>query len=280
MAAITGGARGIGLAVARALVARGARVAVGDLDGELAGLAAQRIGALGLTLDVRDEQSFEAFLATVRESLGPVDVLVNSAGLAAIGGFIGSSPEEQSAMFGVNSGGVARGMRLVLPSMVSRGSGRVVNIASASGRISAPNAAVYSASKHAVVALTEAVQFELLGTGVRLTAVMPSLVSTEMAAGLTIRGIQRVTADRVAASVVRILRREHPPLTVMIPGWLRGIAAIDTVSPLWMRSLARRFVSVRADRSSEESAFYRERMRRQAHESAPPPLSRRPGATE
>jgi NADP-dependent 3-hydroxy acid dehydrogenase YdfG len=278
--AVTGGARGIGLAVARALVAQGSRVAIGDLDGEVAALAAQRIGALGLTLDVRDESSFEAFLATVRDALGPIDTLVNSAGLAAIGGFTGSSAEEESAMFAVNSGGVTRGMRLVLPSMVNRGSGRIVNIASASGRIAAPHAAVYSATKHAVVALTEAVQFELLGTGVRLTAVMPSVVGTEMSAGLTTHGIRKVSADRVADSVVRVLRREHPPLTVMIPGWLRGVAAIDSVSPLWVRSLARRFVSVRADATSSQIAFYRERMRRQAHATAPPRISGRPGPTD
>lgn len=280
VAAVTGGARGIGLAVARALVARGARVAIGDLDGELAGLAAERIGAVGLTLDVRDESSFEAFLAAVGEALGPIDILVNCAGLAAIGGFVGSSAEEQAAMFAVNSGGVARGMRLALPSMVSRRSGRIVNLASASGRITAPNAAVYSATKQAVVALTEAVQFELLGTGVRLTAVMPSLVETEMSAGLTTHGIRKVTADRVAATVVRVLRRERPPLTVMIPRWLRGVAVVDAVSPLWVRSLARRVVSVRADGSSDRTASYRERLRRQAHEPAPPRLSRRSGATE
>jgi hypothetical protein len=84
----------------------------------------------------------------------------------------------------------------------------------------------------------------------------------------------------VADSVVRVLRREHPPLTVMIPGWLRGVAAIDSVSPLWVRSLARRFVSVRADATSSQIAFYRERMRRQAHASAPPRISGRPGPTE
>src|SRR5262245_54161715 len=153
--AVTGGARGIGLAIATALNRAGARVAIGDLDADLARQQARALDAVGYPLDVRDEDSFATFLSGVAADLGPVDVLVNNAGVVVAGAFLATSAEEHQLQLEVNVGGVERGMRLVLPSMVERGRGHVVNMASAAGLIPAPAAGVSSASTHAAVGRPE-----------------------------------------------------------------------------------------------------------------------------
>ena len=240
LVAVTGGARGIGLAIATALSRGGARVFVGDLDGDLAERRANAFGGVGLALDVRDEVSYAGFL----DRVGPVDVLVNNAGVTVAGNFLDTTAAEHALQFDVNLRGVERGMRLVLPGMVDRHKGHVVNIASAAGVIPAPASAVYSASKHAVVALSDAVRSELRGTGVTLTVVMPTAVRTEMATGLVLRGLPQVSADAVARAVVRAVGRRRPPAKVMVPRWLRPVAMVDAVSPQWLRDLARRIAAV------------------------------------
>ena len=143
----------------------------------------EAIGAVGLGLDVRDDESYEAFLGEVGSRLGPLSVLVNNAGVAIAGSFLATSPGEHELQIDVNLGGVERGLRLALPALLERGSGHVVNIASAAGRIPSPGAAVYAATKHGVVALTDAVRSEVRGSGVHLTSILPTAVHTEMAAG-------------------------------------------------------------------------------------------------
>jgi len=260
---VTGGARGIGLAVASAAARAGARVAIGDLDADLAGQQARDLGGLGLPLDVRDEASFAAFLKRVEADLGPIDALVNNAGVAVAGDFLATSAGEHRLQLEVNLGGVERGMRLALPAMVERGAGRVVNIASAAGRIPAPAAGVYSATKHAVVGLTEAVRFEIRDTGVHLTAVLPTFVRTEMAAGLALRLLPKVDPERVANAVLRVLQRRRPPASVMVPRWLRVVAVVDSVSPRWARDLARRFTPVNGGVDRAARASYDARLSRQ-----------------
>jgi hypothetical protein len=255
--AVTGGARGIGLATGRAFAEAGARVALGDFDGELAASCAAAVGGEGFPLDVRHDGSWISFLAQVRASLGPVDLIVNSAGVAIPGEFVGSSMRENQLQMDVNFGGVLQGMRRALPAMLGRGSGHIVNIASAAGRISAPRAAVYIASKQAVVGLSEAVRWELRGTGVHVTAVLPTVVATEMAAGLRTRGLPIVSAEGVAAAVRRVAASRRPPSVVMVPRWLRAVGIIDAASPQWLRDLARRIVLFEdGGRNQERSAYY------------------------
>jgi NAD(P)-dependent dehydrogenase (short-subunit alcohol dehydrogenase family) len=166
--AITGGARGIGRATAHELLRRGHRVVVGDLDPAAAGpgLEAHR-------LDVTDEASFAAFL----DAAAPVDVLVNNAGIAVVVPFAQQTAEQQRREVAVNLGGVLTGTRLAL----ARGVGQVVNVASSAGRFATPGIATYSATKHAVVGLTEAVRSE--PPGVAFSVVLPGPVETEMIAG-------------------------------------------------------------------------------------------------
>jgi NADP-dependent 3-hydroxy acid dehydrogenase YdfG len=206
--AVTGGARGIGLATGRALRERGARVHIGDLDGDLARREARACDlAGGHALDVTDRTDFAAFLAAVEDADGPLEALVNNAGVMPWVAFLDQEEESIEQTLAVNLDGVLIGMRLALPGMVGRGRGHVVNVASGAGRTPIPGAAVYSATKAAVIALTEAVRRELRDTGVALTSVLPTMVATELASGAPEgRGIRAIQPEQVAATIVSALQ--------------------------------------------------------------------------
>jgi NAD(P)-dependent dehydrogenase (short-subunit alcohol dehydrogenase family) len=184
--AVTGGARGIGLATATELASRGAVVVVGDLDETLAVEAAIRVGdgATGLAVDVSDHDSFASFIAAANAD-APVDVLVNNAGIMPIGPFLEQSPETLRRTMEVNVLGCLNGMSLALPAMVQRGSGHIVNVASTAGKTPVPGGVAYCGSKSAVVAITETARVEFAGTGVDFTCVMPHFTNTELIAGTT-----------------------------------------------------------------------------------------------
>ncbi len=228
--AITGGARGLGLATARAFQAAGATVTIGDLDPDAA-----PADLPALPLDVRSAEAFAAFLAAA----GPVDVLVNNAGVATTTSFLATPPALRELQLDVNLRGVINGMAMALPEMVARGHGHVVNVASLAGRIPTPNAAIYTATKHAVVGLTEAVRTEVRGTGVRLTAVLPTFVRTEMTNGLNLRGIPVTTAEAVAGAVVRAVRRGGPAV-VVVPRWLGAVPRLSAWTPQFVKDLLTR----------------------------------------
>jgi len=181
--AITGAARGIGLATAAALSDAGARVVLGDLDGDLVEREAARLRASALPLDVTDEDSFAAFIAAAESETGRLDVLVNNAGIMPTGRFLAQPPALAELMFAVNVHGVMRGVRLALPAMLARGSGQIVNVASVAGRQVAAGMASYCATKHAVVGFTRALRREHHASGVRFTLVMPSFTRTRMTEG-------------------------------------------------------------------------------------------------
>jgi NAD(P)-dependent dehydrogenase (short-subunit alcohol dehydrogenase family) len=235
LVAVTGGARGIGLAIARAFASRGDRVVVGDLDVAAAAEAAADLGGVPVRVDVRDPVSFAAFLDAAGDAAGPIDVLVNNAGVAPHGRFLDLDPAALDCVLEVNLRGVVHGMRLALPPMIARGSGHVVNIASLSSRIPLPGAAVYAATKHAVLGLTESVRVEIRGSGVRLTTVMPTFVSTEIISGLPLRGpVPTIPPERVAAAVVKAVDRGGPPV-LTVPRWLGFLPWLANTVPHRMR---------------------------------------------
>lgn len=184
--AITGGARGIGLATATAFAAAGARVAIGDLDVELAKEAAEGITGevLALPLDVTSPQSFSAFLDDVEATLGPLDVLVNNAGVMLTGEFLAESPAMEDRMIDVNLRGVILGCKLAAGRLRTRGSGTIINVASMAGVAGFPGVATYCATKFGVVGLTAALREELQPKGISVSAILPGVVHTELSAGV------------------------------------------------------------------------------------------------
>src|SRR5215218_4842529 len=216
--AITGAARGIGRATAGALAREGATVAIGDLDVELARRTAEEIGAgaAAFELDVTDRDSFERFVEDVETQLGPVDVLVNNAGIMPLGPFLAEDDATARRQVEVNVHGVLLGMKIVLPRLVARGRGHVVNIASAAGKAPYPGGATYCGTKHFVVGMSETVRGELRGSGVEMSVVMPVLVDTELATGVrTAWGVPRLAPEDVAEAIVQTLRR--PRFDVFVP---------------------------------------------------------------
>jgi NADP-dependent 3-hydroxy acid dehydrogenase YdfG len=216
--AVTGGARGIGRATADALAAAGARVAIGDVDGPAAAEAADRIGygVQAMPVDVGDEASFEGFLDAVESRIGPLDVLVNNAGIMLLGPFVAESQDAARQMVDINLHGVLIGSRLALRRMLPRRAGHLVNIASQAGKVGTAGGATYSATKHAVVGLSETIRQEVRGSGIRVSVVLPSAVNTELAAGLArTRGLPVIEPEEVAAAVLGALAR--PRFEVYVP---------------------------------------------------------------
>ncbi len=210
-AAITGAARGIGRATAQALLAQGMKVAIGDVDIDAARETAEELGpsAVALALDVTDRDSFAAFLDETERQLGPLDVLVNNAGIMQIGRFLDEDDLTAQRMIDINLHGVILGMKLALARMIPRDRGHVVNIASQAGKFGAPGGATYSATKHAVVGLTEAVRGELrlMDAHINLSYVMPYVVNTELGSGLgEARGLSNLEPSDVAEAIVEALQ--------------------------------------------------------------------------
>ncbi|MDQ6605706.1 MAG: SDR family oxidoreductase [Actinomycetota bacterium] len=207
--AITGGGRGIGRATALALVAQGARVAIGDVDDALAERSAEELGSgtVGLPLDVTDRASFAGFLDQVEERLGGLDVLINNAGIMPIGPFLEESDATAARIVDINLNGVIFGTKLALERFSARGSGHLVNVASTAGKAGVSGGATYCASKHAVVGLSEAIRQEVRGTGIDVTVVMPHVVNTELGSGLSnTRGVNLVEPEDVADAIVDALQ--------------------------------------------------------------------------
>lgn len=240
--AVTGGARGIGLAITQAMLAAGARVSIGDIDVDLAKAEARRLGVHAEKLDVRSRESFAAFLESTRKALGPVDVLVNNAGIMPMGAFTDEDPALADAQIDINFRGVIYGMQLALPEMLSRHRGHIVNIASLAGRFAIPGAAIYTGTKYAVVGMTEAVAAENRDSGVHFTAIMPSKVTTELASGTDDagRGIPAVSPQDVATAVVNAIR--HPRLMVAVPDYLQTAHALYGLVPAWLQERGRRLL--------------------------------------
>ncbi|MET8775901.1 SDR family oxidoreductase [Nocardia sp. NPDC050713] len=222
--AITGGARGIGRATAEAFLAAKAAVAIGDVDVELVEKTAAELGAdpdakvVGLPLNVTDRNSFAAFLDAVEAQLGPLDVLVNNAGIMPTGLFADEDEVMTERIIDVNLRGVIHGSRLATDRFLARGHGHLINIASLAGTQGFPGLATYSATKHAVVGFTSALHLELKEQGVQVSAVLPGIVRTELSAGANmpnwIEPLTTVDPEQVAAAIVDTVRRARPLVTV------------------------------------------------------------------
>ncbi len=232
VAAITGGARGIGLATAQAFAREGIKVAIGDLDGEQSQQVAEQIGggARGYQLDVTSRESFQAFVDAAERDLGPIDILVNNAGIMHVGNFHEEDDLWAIRQVDINLHGVILGTKIALATMRPRRTGHIVNVASSAGKTPVPGGATYVATKHAVVGLTESVRMENADAGIDFSIVMPGVVNTDLAGGLKpARGVKNSEPHEVADQIVQALR--FPKVDVFVPPSIGPINKVTALLP-------------------------------------------------
>lgn len=215
IAVVTGGGRGIGRAIATALSARGAKVCVADLDGAHADMVAGQTGGLGFACDVRNPDALMAMLAEVEARLGPIDLLVSNAGFAKgdPDGPTSSGDDHWQASWDIHVMAHVRASRYLLPKMIARGEGWLVNVASAAGLLSQIGDAAYSATKHAAVSFAQSLAIEHGDDGIHASVVCPLYVATALL-GYTgdapeNRPDRVLTADDVAQAVMDGLENDH-----------------------------------------------------------------------
>ncbi len=229
--AITGGGRGIGAETARQLVAAGARVGLGDLDVAVAEELSTELGssAIATQLDVRDPESFTAFLDLVEGTFGPVDVLLNNAGIMLVGDFTKEDPKSTDLMIDVNIRGVLNGCRAVLPRFKQRSSGHIINVASMAGKVGIANLVTYVATKHAVVGMSDALRAELRNDGIQVSTLMPNVVNTELGSGSAKNIVPPVEVGEVAETILHLIRTRQNEATV--PRWLGRLGKVNAPLP-------------------------------------------------
>jgi hypothetical protein len=247
-ALVTGASSGIGAALARDLAAAGAAVA---LVARRAGHLAEIVTTLppgrsaAFPCDVRDAAAVAATVAAVRERFGAIALLVNNAGIGRYLPFLETSAEEVAAILETNLHGALHFTRAVLPEMLARRHGHVVNVASIAGRIGSRNHAVYCASKFALVGFSESLAYELEGTGVGVTLVNPGIIDTaffdhqSFADFPTHARARAIPPEAVSAAIVRAVRRGRREVTV--PATYALGTVLKTIAPRVFRRLMRRY---------------------------------------
>jgi len=245
---LTGGSRGIGPFIARALLARGARVTLAarsadDLAAVRHSIGSDRVATVAG--DVTNQEDREAMVAEAEAAFGPTDVLVNNAGIEAILPFSEYTEDDIHAMVATNLDAPIQLCRLVVPGMLARGRGHIVNVASLAGKAPTPYNTVYAATKHGLIGFTYSLRAELHGTGVSASAVCPAFVAeagfvTAYTEPNVSRGLGTETNPRrVARAVVRAIERDKPD--VVVAGALPQIADVSlAISPRLTTFLARR----------------------------------------
>jgi NAD(P)-dependent dehydrogenase (short-subunit alcohol dehydrogenase family) len=196
-ALVTGGASGIGRAVARRFAAEGARVAIADLDAAGATAVAEEVGGFGLGADVRDENAVESLVSGVEEKLGPVDALVTCAGIGAAAPILETSLDDWNRIIGVNLTGTFVTARAVARGMVARGRGCIVLIGSINSHRPVPMRNAYAVSKAGVLMLMRVMAMELGATGVRINGLAPGPIETPLAHAVHSQAVRDAYHKRV-----------------------------------------------------------------------------------
>ena len=211
---ITGAARGIGLATAAILAGRGHRVVMSDIDGELVADEAAKLGekAAGYGLDVTDREAFRKHLEMVESEFGPIDVMVNNAGIASASPTIlDQDPAITDRTIDINLKGVMNGTIEAVRLMEPRRKGHVVNVASLAGVMGVAGLAAYSASKFGVVGFTESMRYEFDDRGLVFTCVMPGPVDTGMMDGTSSSPlVSMLKPEEMAAGIVAAVEGQKP----------------------------------------------------------------------
>jgi NAD(P)-dependent dehydrogenase (short-subunit alcohol dehydrogenase family) len=241
---ITGGSRGLGLVMARQLVSAGARVAICGRDQDTLDRASDDLNRYGgpvlaLRCDMRIRQEVERLVERVAEHLGPLHALVNNAGTIAVGPLGTMGLEDFEDAMATNFWGPLYAILAVLPDMRRRGWGRIVNVASIGGMISVPHLLPYSASKFALVGLSEGLRAELLGDGVEVSTICPGLMRTGSPRHALFKGRHRaeyawfnisdslpmtsMSAERAAGQIIEALRSGKAGGVLSVPANLGAL---------------------------------------------------------
>lgn len=250
VALVTGGARGIGLSIAQRLARGGARVVIADLDGDAAVLAAREIGsdARGFALDVGESDDYQRVVAEVEDTVGPIDIVVNNAGIMPVGPLLEESRGVAEATMRVNFWSHYISYQVLAPRMIARGRGHFINVTSAAGAIHSPGLASYVASKHAATGFARSAREELVGTGVTISTVMPAAVRTQLVDGIPFKWWEKlgiIPPSWVARDAVGTVRNR--PAVVGSPRGTVLALRLQHLIPEWLWLLGRRVVN--ADRT-------------------------------
>jgi NAD(P)-dependent dehydrogenase (short-subunit alcohol dehydrogenase family) len=230
--AITGAGRGIGAATAAALTREGARVAIGDVDLDVAKATAERIGGdtVALPLDVTSPESVASFMDAVESTLGPIEVYINNAGVMPLSSLLGEDDSTIDRIFAINTRAVIHGTREAARRMLPRGSGHIVNVASTAGKAGIAGSATYCASKAAVVQYTEGAHAELHPHGLEFSVVMPGITRTELTAGVEdMPAFRAITPESVADAIVAAVVK--PRFEVYVPRSARTLMNVTRLLP-------------------------------------------------
>lgn len=263
---VTGAGSGIGRSLALLCARRGARLVICDVDPGRLAASEQAIAALGREVlarrvDVSEREAMRAFGDEVGETLGAVDLLVNNAGVGMMAGFLDTTLEDWDWIVKINLMGVVHGLHFFLPPMIERRSGHVVNLASMAGYSASPVMPAYTATKYAVLGLSESLSEELRPAGIGVTAACPGIIDTSIISDSRMRGVDDVDAtrakidgfyrkrgygpDRVAESILRSVGRGRTIAPVSPEAWVGY--AIKRLSP----RLAARVVTRTSKRIAE-----------------------------
>jgi NAD(P)-dependent dehydrogenase (short-subunit alcohol dehydrogenase family) len=261
VAIVTGGASGIGRALAEELAGRGCEVVIADRQGDAAEDAARAIrgrgarGATGVALDVRDKAAFDALAKDTVTRAGRIDYLFNNAGIAIGGDTTEVTAQDFDDVIDVNLRGVVHGILAVYPTMIAQRSGHIVNTASMAGLMPSPSAGSYTATKHAVVGLSKSLRIEGLDHGIRVSVLCPGAIRTPIltggrfgkvkALGATAESVMRQwervrpmdPADFARKAVDRVLAND--PI-IVLPSWWKVMWLLDRLSPSLSLALAAR----------------------------------------
>ena len=241
---ITGAGRGIGQATAEILAARGHRLARADIDLKEVEAAAGRSGADAWQLDVSDREAFRTFLSEVEEKAGPVDVIINNAGIcSATPDALAQDPVLMDRTIDVNLKGVMYGTLEALALMLPRRSGQVSNIASLAGLRGVPGLASYSASKRGEVGFTESVRIEYTGSGVNFTVVMPGPVATEMMDGTSNSPfVTMLKPEEMALAIADSVESKKERISLPRSSW--ALTRMTSLLPAWLSIRVNRLTRV------------------------------------
>lgn len=258
-AIVTGASRGIGPYIARALAAEGVNVALAarsaeQLEGTRAACESYGVRAIVVPTDVTSPDDLRVLNETAERELGPVDILVNNAGIEVTKSVEHVAQDEVDAILRTNLDAPIRMTKLVLPGMLERRRGSIVNLSSMAGKAATPYNAIYSATKHGLNGFTSSLYAELDGTGVHAGVVCPAFVG---AAGMWAdtgktapRMMREVSPENVAKAVLKVIR--GAPEALVTPGPIRPLLALQELAPSIRKPVLKRLGILKAFRDRAE----------------------------